>query len=139
VQAVTPRIAVAIALALVACGGGARPEERHADLDAFLASDAARSDRRVVLIGIDGASLDYLEPLIGAGELPALARLLREGAYGRLRSIECHFTPPAWTTMLTGVLPHRHGVYSFGSWDGEARRFAKVVEKHDKNLYGARD
>ena len=68
----------------------------NADLDAFAASDAG-PQRRVVLIGIDGASWAYLRPLLDAGALPSLARLVREGAAGTLRSIECHFTPPAWT------------------------------------------
>jgi predicted AlkP superfamily phosphohydrolase/phosphomutase len=121
------RIAVLFALLLAACGvGGVRPELRHADLDSF-ASDTSPSGRRVVLIGIDGASWDYLTPLFEAGELPALARVVREGTSGRLRSIECHFTPPAWTSMLTGVLPERHGIYSFGSWSEAEQRFAKVT------------
>lgn len=122
------RTTALLAAALAAgCGGeSARPQRSHADLSAFVASDAPRGERRVVLIGIDGASWDYLNPLLAAGELPALARVVREGASGRLRSIECHFTPPAWTTLATGVLPHRHGIYSFGSWDGEAGRFSKV-------------
>ena len=122
------RWAALLGVPLLACAAeGPRPETRHADLDAFLAADAAAAERRVVLIGIDGASWEYLRPLLDAGELPALARIVRDGASGRLRSIECHFTPPAWTTMLTGVLPERHGIYSFGSWHAEKRRFAKVT------------
>jgi predicted AlkP superfamily phosphohydrolase/phosphomutase len=113
-------------LVATACGVAPRPEARHTDLDAFLAEGGAASGRRVVLIGIDGASWDYLAPLLEAGELPSLARLRREGATARLRSIDCHFTPPAWTTMLTGVLPPRHGIYGFGHWDRERRRFQPV-------------
>lgn len=125
------RLAAAIVLAtILGCGERevVRPEVRHADLAAYVSDLPGEAPaRRVVLIGIDGASWDYLLPLIDAGELPAIARLVREGSSGRLRSIECHFTPPAWTTMFTGVLPRRHGIYSFGSWDGEKRRFTKVT------------
>ncbi|MGH0032448.1 MAG: alkaline phosphatase family protein [Myxococcota bacterium] len=120
--------ALAAALLATACAEPERPEIRHADLAVF-AAGAGQADtprRRVALIGIDGASWSYLRPLFEAGELPALARLVRGGASGTLRSIECHFTPPAWTSMLTGRLPHHTGVYSFGRWDGEAQRFDKV-------------
>jgi predicted AlkP superfamily phosphohydrolase/phosphomutase len=121
------RCAAAILVAAAtSCGVGGRPEEQHIDLAAFASAGGPAAARRVVLIGIDGASWDYLDPLLAADRLPALARLRREGATARLRSIDCHFTPPAWTTMLTGVLPARHGIYGFGSWDREQHRFEPV-------------
>jgi predicted AlkP superfamily phosphohydrolase/phosphomutase len=118
-----------LALSLAGCGGDVpRTEVRHADLDAFARDvPASGAAQRVVLIGIDGASWDYLLPHVEAGELPSLARVVREGTTGRLRSIECHFTPPAWTSMLTGVLPERHGIYSFGTWHEAEQRFTKVT------------
>jgi predicted AlkP superfamily phosphohydrolase/phosphomutase len=119
-----------VLLAASACSRDAAPERgerRIADL-----AELARAPRdpatkpRLLVIGIDGASWDYIDPLIAAGELPNLARLRREGASARLRSVPCHFTPPAWTTMFTGMLPPRTGVYSFGSWDPETRTFRTV-------------
>jgi len=98
------------------------------DLDGFLGSDEWRRSRRspVVFIGIDGAAWEFIDPLIEDGELPNLARIMEEGAYGRLRSIPCYVSPPSWVTMLTGYLPEKSGVYTFGKFDREAREFHSV-------------
>jgi predicted AlkP superfamily phosphohydrolase/phosphomutase len=113
---------------LLACSAeSGRPERRHASFEAYLAERPEQAPRRrLVVIGLDGASWDYLEPQLAAGRLPALARVVREGAVATLRSVECYFTPPAWTTLFTGVLPARHGVYSFGRWDPRRREFDEV-------------
>ncbi|HEY7603506.1 MAG TPA: alkaline phosphatase family protein [Gaiellaceae bacterium] len=62
---------------------------------------------------MDAATLDVIDPLVDAGELPNLARLLRGGAHGVLRSTTHPLTPQAWTTMVTGVNAARHGIWDF--------------------------
>jgi predicted AlkP superfamily phosphohydrolase/phosphomutase len=126
-----PALAALLFLALVAAGCGreapARSEQRFADWADFAVRGARPRERpRVIMVGLDGASWDYIDPLTRAGKLPNLARLRREGAWGRLRSVDCYFTPPAWTAMLTGRLPEHTGVYSFGTWDPAARAFRTV-------------
>lgn len=114
--------------ALGGCGPGAaeRAELRLPSLRDLPAPAPGEPRRRVVLIGIDGASWDFLDPLLEQGELPNLARLVRTGARARLRSLECHFTPPAWTAMLTGEPPERTGIHTFGRFDRAAREFVSV-------------
>lgn len=68
---------------------------------------------RLLLLGLDGATLDLLLPWAEAGELPNLAALIARGAHGPLRSTIPPITPCAWTTMMTGTNPGRHGVYDF--------------------------
>ncbi len=68
---------------------------------------------RLAIVGIDGATFDILRPLIEGGECPHIARILREGVSGDLESEKPPITPPAWTSMMTGVNPGRHGVYHF--------------------------
>jgi predicted AlkP superfamily phosphohydrolase/phosphomutase len=86
-----------------------------------------RSNRPpVVVVGIDGAAWEFIDPLIERGELPNLARARREGASSRLRSIRCYVSPPAWTTMFSGCLPEKTGVYTFGRWNPDTREFAGV-------------
>jgi predicted AlkP superfamily phosphohydrolase/phosphomutase len=67
----------------------------------------------LLVIGLDGATLDLVEPWAAAGQLPTLARLLEEGAFGALRSTLPAATFPAWTSLVTGVNPGRHGVLDF--------------------------
>ena len=54
------------------------------------------SDReRVILIGLDGATYAVLNPLLAAGVMPNLKRLMGEGAWGILDSTRPPVTRPA--------------------------------------------
>ncbi|MBN1341542.1 MAG: alkaline phosphatase family protein [Phycisphaerae bacterium] len=68
---------------------------------------------KVILVGWDGATFRILQPLIDAGVMPTLARMVEAGASGVLRSTHPPVTCPAWPTMFTGVGSGRHGVFSF--------------------------
>ncbi len=74
-----------------------------------------RHTPRVCIIGWDGADWRILRPMLAAGQLPHLARLLARGRYGDLTSTVPPVTAPAWTTFLTGVNPGRHGLFT---WQG---------------------
>jgi predicted AlkP superfamily phosphohydrolase/phosphomutase len=67
----------------------------------------------LVVVGLDGATLDLVAPWAAAGELPALAALMRRGAWTPLRSTIPPATFPAWTSIATGLGPGRHGVLDF--------------------------
>jgi predicted AlkP superfamily phosphohydrolase/phosphomutase len=68
---------------------------------------------RLLIIGLDGATLDLIEPWARAGQLPNLAALIRRGSVGRLASTLPAMTLPAWSTFLTGCNPGRHGLFDF--------------------------
>ncbi len=68
---------------------------------------------KVIVLGLDGATFERILPGVERGDLPAFARLLREGAWGTLRSTLPAESPAAWTTFATGVGPGRHGIYGF--------------------------
>jgi predicted AlkP superfamily phosphohydrolase/phosphomutase len=72
---------------------------------------------KVLVIGLDGASLDLIRPWADEGKLPNLARLLRRGASGPLRSTVQPYTAQAWTTMVTGVNAARHRLFDFWQRD----------------------
>lgn len=72
-----------------------------------------RERQRVLVIGLDGGTLDLVRPWAEAGKLPVLNRLMREGTWGVLESTIHPITAPAWSSFLTGVNPGRHGVYDF--------------------------
>lgn len=68
---------------------------------------------RVVVIGWDGADWEVLRPLIRQGALPNLARLMEQGASGPLMSTVPPVTTAAWTSIVSGVLPARHGLVNW--------------------------
>ncbi len=74
--------------------------------------------RRVHIFGISGATWTMMDPLLQAGELPAIASLIARGCRGTLSSVRVgddkHFRPQiAWPTIATGVEPNHHGVTRF--------------------------
>lgn len=68
---------------------------------------------KVFVLGLDGATWDILDPLIAAGELPALAKIKAEGASGTLNSIFPPLSPVAWTGVMTGKNSGKHGIFEF--------------------------
>ena len=73
--------------------------------------------KRVLIIGLDGATWDIYKPVFEQGHMPRLAGVLREGTHGVLRSTEPPITPTAWTTFMTGVGPGKHKVFGFEKYD----------------------
>jgi hypothetical protein len=67
---------------------------------------------RLLVVGLDGATLDAILPLAEQGRLPFLGEMLSRGAYARLRSFTPSRVAPLWTSLATGKRPHRHGVRS---------------------------
>ena len=60
---------------------------------------------RLLLIGLDGADWEIIDPLLRDGRMPHLAALIQNGARGRMRSYDPMISPLLWTTMVTGVGP----------------------------------
>ncbi len=92
--------------------------------------------RRVLVLALDGATFDVIRPLVEAGRLPHLARLMAEGEARPLRSTVPPMTFPAWSSFLTGLGPGRHGIFDFtrkveGRWQ---IRFAHAGERAGRSL-----
>src|SRR5688572_26629705 len=68
---------------------------------------------KVLVIGLDGATLDLVEPWAAAGKLPVLARMMREGCYSRLESVHPTLSSAAWGSFMTGTNPGKHGLIDF--------------------------
>src|ERR1044072_2473924 len=68
---------------------------------------------KVFVLGLDGATWDVIAPLVQAGEMPELARLMAQGASGSLRSVFPPLSPVAWTGVMTGKNSGRHGIFEF--------------------------
>lgn len=72
---------------------------------------------KVLLIGLDGASWSFIDPLRERGVLPNLDRLVREGVRAPLRTLSPSLSPALWTSMATGRPPAVHGIADFQSKD----------------------
>ena len=75
----------------------------------------ACGEPRVLVVGLDGANWRVLDPLIDAGHLPNIGRLVREGARADLDCVPAEpvspcFCPPVWTTIATGKTTAEHGI-----------------------------
>jgi predicted AlkP superfamily phosphohydrolase/phosphomutase len=72
---------------------------------------------KLLVLGLDGATFDVVQPLVEEGRLPHLARLLHEGSSGPLRSTLPPVTAAAWSTFMTGQNPGRHGIFQWRTYD----------------------
>jgi len=70
-------------------------------------------DKKVLVIGLDGATFDLLEPWVEQGKLPTLAGLMKKGARGNLMSTLQSNSAQAWSSFVTGINAGRHGIYDF--------------------------
>lgn len=87
------------------------------------------SRRPILIVGLDGATYEILEPLLAAGDMPTLARLRDGGAWGVVRSVVPPITPAAWSSFMTGKLPSKHGIYDFRIYDPRTRRDSFVTSR----------
>ena len=77
-------------------------------------SPAASS--RVVLLLLDGASLEYIWTRAAEGRLPHFARLIDSGAAIDLATVRPTQPDPVWAAAATGMLPSRNGVRSAAAY-----------------------
>ncbi len=82
--------------------------------------------RRVVLIGVTGLSWNVLTPMIRAGRLPVLGRLVAEGSSGYLRPSLPIGSPTLWATLATGRREAGHGIRGFHYLDPGSGRIRPV-------------
>jgi hypothetical protein len=70
----------------------------------------------LILVGLEGASLDAILPMAEQGQLPFFAKLIEEGAYGRLSPLSPTFPEALWTTLAAGRFPYKHGILGSSLW-----------------------
>jgi predicted AlkP superfamily phosphohydrolase/phosphomutase len=77
---------------------------------------------RLLILGLDGATWTVLDTMRQRGLMPNLDGLLARSAAGTLRSTIPPVTTAAWTTMMTGCGPARHGVFDHRYYDAAEGR-----------------
>ncbi len=71
------------------------------------------TDKKLVVLGLDGATWRLLHPLMDRGYMPNLKKLVERGTHGKLESTIPAMTAPSWATFSTGKHPGHHGVFDF--------------------------
>jgi predicted AlkP superfamily phosphohydrolase/phosphomutase len=97
----------------------------------------AMNDGRLMILGLDGATLDLIRPWAEAGILPTFQKLMREGSWGPLRSTMPPLTPAAWSSFITGVNPGKHGIFEFytSREDRGQALLAQSTSRHAPSLW----
>ena len=76
----------------------------------------------LLVIGVDGLEWNVILTMLRDGSLPNLARLMRQGVYGRLNTLLNPESPIVWTSVATGKIPAKHGIVAFTRRDGKGNR-----------------
>ena len=56
-------------------------------------------------------------PLVDAGKMPNLARILEEGICGNMATLQPVLSPMLWTSIATGKRAYKHGIHGFSEPD----------------------
>ncbi len=92
-------------------------------------------NRKIIIFGIDGASLDFIFSQIEKGALTNFQRLIEDGSWGRLCSTVIPNSSVAWTTFMTGKNPGKHGIHDFFHLKKGAIKFVSFSDIEDKPFW----
>jgi predicted AlkP superfamily phosphohydrolase/phosphomutase/tetratricopeptide (TPR) repeat protein len=72
-----------------------------------------RLAKKVLVVGWDAADWKIINPLLDAGKLPSLKKLIDNGAMGNMATLDPPLSPVLWTSIATGKTADKHGVLNF--------------------------
>ncbi|HKK30392.1 MAG TPA: alkaline phosphatase family protein, partial [Alphaproteobacteria bacterium] len=76
--------------------------------------------KKVLLIGWDAADWKVAAPMMDAGEMPNLAKLVSSGVMGNMATLFPVLSPMLWTSIATGKRAHKHGIHGFSEPDPQS-------------------
>jgi predicted AlkP superfamily phosphohydrolase/phosphomutase/tetratricopeptide (TPR) repeat protein len=68
---------------------------------------------KVLLIGWDAADWKVIHPLMDAGQMPNVQRLVENGSIAQIATLNPPLSPMLWTSIATGKRPFQHGIHGF--------------------------
>jgi len=95
------------------------------------------SKTRVLLIGWDAADWKVIRPLLDAGQMPNLSRLMAGGVHGNVATIYPVLSPMLWTSIATGKRAYKHGIHGFSEPlpDGSGVRPITLLARKTKAVW----
>lgn len=100
---------------------------------------------KILIIGLDGATWRIINPLLEQGRLPNLKLLMEKGCFAELKTFSPCISPVIWTSIATGKLPEKHGIWGFKdasdstkpsmptSKQRKAKAFWNILNKYGKS------
>ena len=99
--------------------------------------ESLKRKKKVMVIGLDGATFDVLDPLCRKGKMPNLTKIMEKGVRARLVSTIPPVTGPAWVSFMTGKNPGKHGIFDFVKKrdDGFGRQIVSSKDIASKTIW----
>ena len=96
-----------------------------------------RLTRRVLLIGWDAADWSFIHPLIEAGKMPVMEKLIESGVSGKIATLQPILSPMLWTSIATGKRADKHDILGFvePSPDGKGIRPVSSTSRKSKAIW----
>lgn len=112
----TAMMAISMAAPLAARGWGGVYRLAARPVAPMMGAEAARPEARVVVLAVDGASLDVISPAVAGGRLPNFGRIFDGGAVLHLATLRPTQAETVWSAAATGRLPVANGVRASASY-----------------------
>ncbi len=80
------------------------------------ARSLGRSDRPLLVLGLEGLDPSVLGQVAGNRRYPALDGLLQRGSWGAVDAYRPYLRLSLWTSLAVGALPSQHGLRSRSRW-----------------------
>ena len=93
--------------------------------------------RKVLLVGWDAADWKVIRPLMDAGKMPNVRRLVENGVTGQIATLHPPISPMLWTSIATGKRPFKHGIHGFSepTLDGRGVQPVTNLSRKSKALW----
>lgn len=91
-----------------------------------------RLAKKVLLIGWDAADWKVAAPLMDAGKMPHLEKLVSEGVMGNITTLYPVLSPMLWTSIGTGKRAHKHGILGFAEPDFRSGKIRAITNLNRK-------
>jgi predicted AlkP superfamily phosphohydrolase/phosphomutase/tetratricopeptide (TPR) repeat protein len=98
---------------------------------------AKKRIKKLLLIGWDAADWKAIRPLMAAGHMPVLQKMMQDGVYGPLVTLDPPLSPMLWTSISSGKRPFKHGIHGFTEPDpsGTAVRPVHITSRKVKAIW----
>ncbi len=88
---------------------------------------------KVIMIGLDGAGFELIDPWISEGRLPNIAKIKEYGVWADMQSVLPPVTSPNWKAYSTGKNPGKLGIFWWENIDWKNRRVYYPVSRKMAN------